>query len=184
MKRFTTGRIQIGVILVALLAAAIGVISLPRAIVAAGSDLNRVVARYPAVVGSRIDSCDLCHTANIPDLNPFGSAYLNAGRNAAALATIEGADSDGDGYSNLVEIQALTFPGDPADKPAVVPTPTVPAPTATQPSPTPTGTLVPTTQPTPRLTRTPAPEHAVLRAYLPLALLGRSAEPDGDSDDD
>jgi hypothetical protein len=32
---------------------------------------------------------------------------------------IEGQDSDGDGFTNLEEINALTFPGDPTDYPVI-----------------------------------------------------------------
>ncbi|HMN63049.1 MAG TPA: hypothetical protein PJ988_21965, partial [Anaerolinea sp.] len=75
-------------------------------------DINNVHTRYPAMVGTRIDSCSLCHTSSIPSLNPYGSAYKSNGRSLSALVAIEGLDSDGDGSSNLQEITALTFPGD------------------------------------------------------------------------
>ena len=113
-------------------------------------DINNARSLY-GITGSRIDSCSLCHTASIPNLNPFGSAYLSAGRNAAALAAVNSTtmDSDGDGYSNNAEIVARTFPGDPADHPAVS-TPTSVPPTATSVPPTatnvpPTATSVPPT---------------------------------------
>lgn len=93
-------------------------------------------AKYPAASGSRIDSCTLCHGA-VPQLNSYGNAFKSAGRK---LATIEGLDSDGDGATNLVEIVALTFPGDPADTP-ILPSPT---PTATRPPATPTTTATAT----------------------------------------
>jgi hypothetical protein len=83
---------------------------------------------YPAAVGSRIDTCSLCHSA-IPQLNPYGSAFSGAGREFASIGPL---DSDGDDVINLVEISALTFPGDPADLPAL-------------PTPTPTETLLPAT---------------------------------------
>jgi hypothetical protein len=86
--------------------------------------------RYPDAVGTRIDACGLCHT-NVPQLNPYGRAFRDAGQ----FADIEPLDSDGDGASNLAEIVALTFPGDAADTPlAASPTPTstpLPTPTAT-----------------------------------------------------
>jgi hypothetical protein len=63
---------------------------------------------------TRLNTCTLCHTS-VPALNPYGSAYAAAGHSFTA---IEGADSDGDGFTNLAEIQALTFPGNAADKPA------------------------------------------------------------------
>ena len=38
------------------------------------SDLNLFDGKYPKVVGSKIDSCDLCHTSSIPALNSYGAA--------------------------------------------------------------------------------------------------------------
>jgi hypothetical protein len=79
---------------------------------------------YPAAVGTRIDSCTLCHTT-APARNSYGAAYGSAGRN---FADIENADSDGDGFTNLAEISALTFPGNASDKPAATGTDPVPVP--------------------------------------------------------
>jgi hypothetical protein len=107
---------------------------------AKGSDLTLAEAKYPKMVNSRIDSCTLCHTS-APSLNAYGSAYKSHGRNTAALTAIEALDSDGDGFTNLQEINALTFPGSASDKPAA-------GPTATR-----TPTLVPSATRT--LTRTP-----------------------------
>jgi hypothetical protein len=50
-------------------------------------------------------------------LNPYGVAYDGAGRSTEALQTIAGFDSDGDGYSNEVEIDELRYPGDDASQP-------------------------------------------------------------------
>lgn len=69
---------------------------------------------YPAAVGSRIDNCTLCHTASIPARNSYGAAWANASRSFTA---INAADSDGDGFTNLVEINDLKFPGNAADHP-------------------------------------------------------------------
>src|SRR5512140_2337095 len=70
-------------------------------------DISLAETTYPNIVGSRIDTCALCHTS-APNLNPFGAAYKAAGRGlASSLHAIEGQDSDGDGFSNLVEIMAL-----------------------------------------------------------------------------
>ncbi|RME84283.1 MAG: hypothetical protein D6775_05930, partial [Caldilineae bacterium] len=74
---------------------------------------------YPGISGSQLDSCAVCHTS-IPARNAFGADYKSHGHSFVA---IEQLDSDGDGYSNIVEIQALTFPGDPASHPAGNPTP-------------------------------------------------------------
>ena len=110
-------------------------------------DVNNVHNRYPAMVGSRIDSCSLCHTSSIPSLNSYGMAYKNNGRSQTALMAIESLDTDGDGFTNLAEISALFFPGDPTDHP-VVPTATnTPTRTPTN-TPTRTPTNTPTTPPT------------------------------------
>jgi hypothetical protein len=75
--------------------------------------------------------CDFCHLINHPaadfneaqpltfaeTLNPFGAAYLAAGRTPAALEAIAGDDSDGDGFANQDEIDALKYPGDASSKP-------------------------------------------------------------------
>ena len=84
--------------------------------------------------GTRLDTCNTCHITG-RSTNPYGThlkseisrvmnpeaealtdeQFLNALR--GALRGIEELDSDGDGYSNLAEIKALTFPGDPGDHP-------------------------------------------------------------------
>ena len=83
--------------------------------------------------------CGYCHLLVFPNarirsgapksyeetLNPFGSAYKKAGRDANALAAIESRDSDGDGTSNAVEIAELRYPGDPASRPGQALAPTV-----------------------------------------------------------
>ena len=115
-------------------------------------DINSVHTRYPGMVGTRIDSCSLCHTSSIPNLNPYGMAYRSSGRTPAALAAIESLDSDGDGYTNLQEITALTFPGDPGDHPAAA-TPTSPPPTATRVQPTATQVLPTATRVQPTATQ-------------------------------
>jgi hypothetical protein len=50
-------------------------------------------------------------------LNLYGLAYKDAGRSSVALRTIENLDSDGDTYSNVDEITAVRYPGDPASMP-------------------------------------------------------------------
>jgi len=79
-------------------------------------------AAYPAAEGSRIDVCLLCHVNANPNVgaarNAYGSAYSNANYD---FPTIEPLDSDGDGFTNLEEIVALTFPGNAGDHPARVP---------------------------------------------------------------
>jgi len=79
-----------------------------------------LLLQYPNIEGTRLESCDFCHhtgEAGWP-LNQYGLDYNNAGNNRTAFAIIETLDSDGDGYLNIEEIQALTMPGDPMDSPA------------------------------------------------------------------
>ena len=107
---------------------------------------------YPDKAGTKIDSCALCHSGgsygvglkavtlgscqwchytygydahgNIDEtLNAYGLAYKNKCRSPSALKAIEDLDSDGDGYSNKIEIAALRFPGDKSDDPSKVPAP-------------------------------------------------------------
>ncbi len=117
-------------------------------------DIGYAEARYPNIANSRIDTCSLCHTS-APALNPYGSAYKSAGRNSAALAAIEPLDSDGDGWTNLQEIIALTFPGNLNDHPTAATATTLP-PTATNTAVPPTSTRTPTSLP-PTATNTAVP---------------------------
>ena len=84
--------------------------------------------------GSRLDTCNTCHTTG-RNTNPYGthlksefSRVMNAEAEAltkeqelntfrGVLRGIEELDSDEDGYSNVAEIRARTFPGDPGDHP-------------------------------------------------------------------
>ena len=116
------------------------------------TDNSNARTKYPKIVNTRLDSCSLCHTSNIPSLNPYGQAYKNNGRSVAALGAIESSDSDGDGFTNIQEIMALTFPGDPSD----FPKPNTSTPTATI-RPTATSTPTATARPTATSTRVPSP---------------------------
>jgi len=110
-------------------------------------DINNFLTVYPFAKSTKLDDCSLCHPGspngktgscdychqtyglqpphgNVP-LNPYGQAYKDAERNQNALRTIESADSDGDGYSNIAEIQALFFPGNNKDYPGLTPAPVV-----------------------------------------------------------
>lgn len=82
--------------------------------------LDAFKAQYPAVVGTRLETCNVCHT-QIPKRNPYGRDFGLAGQ---WFPAIEAVDSDGDGPDNLTEITALTFPGDPLDFPGAPPTAT------------------------------------------------------------
>jgi hypothetical protein len=113
-------------------------------------DVNNFLGVYPFAKSTKLDDCSLCHpggkvgsktygscdychqtyglkephTQPVP-LNSYGSAYKAAGRAAASIQTIQDLDSDGDGKTNLEEIQALTFPGDPKDYPGLVSAPVI-----------------------------------------------------------
>ncbi|MFQ6051980.1 MAG: hypothetical protein ACE5K4_09840, partial [Candidatus Hydrothermarchaeota archaeon] len=84
--------------------------------------LTAFTTQYPNTIGTKLDSCDTCHT---PGLFPAGKKPVNYyGRDYQAygydFVAIEGIDSDSDGFTNIEEINALTFPGDPNDFPAPV----------------------------------------------------------------
>lgn len=68
---------------------------------------------YPGIVGERIDTCTLCHISTSPTTwNDYGNDLRAANLD---FASIENNDSDGDGVSNIDEINALTFPGNAPD---------------------------------------------------------------------
>jgi hypothetical protein len=68
--------------------------------------------------GTKLDSCTTCHQAGAAPsqetLNPYGADFA---ANNHDFAVIEPLDSDGDGVTNIDEINGGSFPGDPADKP-------------------------------------------------------------------
>jgi len=78
------------------------------------------------------NACDYCHMIVHPHdpgynepqpttygdtLNPYGQAYMDGGRHPGVFAAIAGEDSDADGYTNVEEIDALRYPGDPNSMP-------------------------------------------------------------------
>ncbi len=79
-------------------------------VLAKGSFLAALKERYPYIEGSAIDNCGLCHTAEKPQLNPYGMDYK---MHQGDVIAIEALDSDGDGFTNVTEIMALTAPGNP-----------------------------------------------------------------------
>lgn len=109
-------------------------------------DSANFLKSHPAKAGGKLDHCALCHGGgqlersgtkvvlgscqwchfkygydkNGPlaaTLNAYGRDYLAHGRDAAAITAIAALDSDGDGFSNEVEIGADRFPGNPGDDP-------------------------------------------------------------------
>ena len=77
-------------------------------------DAGQMNARYPSFYSAW--GCGSCHTASVPALKVYGTAYKtavggNRGNNSlmnAALASIEGGDADGDGRTNVFEINGGT----------------------------------------------------------------------------
>ena len=90
-------------------------------------------AAYPELIGTRVDTCELCHDTIKKDggdveykKNEFAKQWKEADKNFPA---VENLDADDDGYTNLQEIQAGTFPGVASDNPStVVTTTTIAAP--------------------------------------------------------
>src|SRR5512139_3016804 len=98
-----------------LLAAVIGTATLATAY-GVGSYMTSFETTYPAAAGSSIDTCTLCHTSSSGgSRNSYGSAYAS---NGYSYKAIESLDSDGDGFTNIQEINAKTFPGSATSKPA------------------------------------------------------------------
>ncbi len=82
--------------------------------------LTQFTSKYGS---SSISTCAVCHQGSPPALNPFGSDFASASiGNHTFNSALESRDSDGDGFSNLAEINAHTFPGDPSSKPAATDT--------------------------------------------------------------
>ncbi len=112
--------LRVGVVVFGSLLAMLIVIGLrPAAGLAKTSFLGDFNAEY-STGGTRIDSCSVCHVAgNSFDRNDYGQDWKDNSKNFTA---IEGIDSDGDGWTNIEEIVALTFPGDATDHPVAGPT--------------------------------------------------------------
>lgn len=63
--------------------------------------------------------CNVCHSSkkggDAP--NPYGRAFLHNGMNLSTFLRIAEEDSDKDGFSNIAEIIARSYPGDPSSTP-------------------------------------------------------------------
>jgi hypothetical protein len=84
------------------------------------SYLSQFKAKYPASAMTIGMDCTLCHIPpgqSLNNLNPYATDLLNSSINFAA---IEPLDSDGDGFTNIQEITAGTYPGDATSHPANV----------------------------------------------------------------
>ena len=80
---------------------------------------------FQGIYGSNItiDNCSLCHPgSNTSTRNQYANDFANASiGNHTFNATLEARDSDGDTFTNIAEITARTYPGDPASKPGTPP---------------------------------------------------------------
>jgi hypothetical protein len=100
--------------------ALIGALGWTPQLMAKSQYLTQFTSKYGS---SSISTCALCHQGSPPALNPFGSDFASASiGNHTFNSALESRDSDGDGFSNLAEINAHTFPGDPSSKPAATDT--------------------------------------------------------------
>jgi len=69
--------------------------------------------------------CNVCHFSKKggDSPNPYGRAFLHNGMNLSTFIRIAEADSDKDGFSNIAEIIARSYPGDAASTPENVESP-------------------------------------------------------------
>ena len=81
------------------------------------TDFNNYYGTNGTDRGTTMGSCITCHVN--PDgkngINSYGNHWKSYGRNFAA---VEALDSDGDGFSNIDEINADTWPGNAGSRPA------------------------------------------------------------------
>lgn len=63
--------------------------------------------------------CNVCHFSKKggDSPNPYGRAFLHNGMNLSTFTRIEKTDSDKDGFSNIAELIARSYPGDAASTP-------------------------------------------------------------------
>ena len=69
--------------------------------------------------------CNVCHFSKKggDSPNPYGRAFLHNGMNLSTFLRISETDSDKDGFSNIAEIIARSYPGDAASTPENVESP-------------------------------------------------------------
>jgi len=101
-------RILIALFLIALLVNAVGTAHAKQTYM---NNFNNLYGTSSAV----LNTCTLCHPSGTSTHNSYSTAFRNANHNFQA---IENLDSDGDGFTNIVEIKALTFPGNAASHPS------------------------------------------------------------------
>jgi hypothetical protein len=76
--------------------------------------LRQFTSKYPHVANTKLGDCATCHAKQPGSLNAYGKALRDS---TLRFAAVERLDSDRDGVSNVKEIEAHTFPGDPGDTP-------------------------------------------------------------------
>lgn len=94
----------------------VGLFALPPSAIATSGYRDSWLSTYPEAcqtLRSAATSCVLCHTS-VPDLNPYGDEVL--GRRTT-MTTTNDIDSDGDGKTNIIEINNCFLPGDPLSTP-------------------------------------------------------------------
>ena len=97
--------------------------------------------------------CTVCHGPSGGTRNSFGSDFASSSiGNHTYNTTLENRDSDNDGYTNLAEINAGTFPGSSTSKPGATADTTAPSVT--------TFSIPTTATTTPRFGLTPEPREA------------------------
>ncbi|MDO8615200.1 MAG: hypothetical protein Q7T33_05625 [Dehalococcoidia bacterium] len=140
----TTNRGRLAVLLVVAGVVVTAALLTGSSVLGLGSYRTAFVNKYN-LTGTKLNSCDACHVSgDTGDWNTYGDAvkgHIGLGIDPA-LTAVENLDSDGDGATNIAEINAHTWPGDAADFPAgPSPSPTTaPSPTA-GPTATPAGRL-------------------------------------------
>ena len=91
---------------------ALGIAAAAPALATSGFD-DAFVARYPNSQSQAKARCNVCHGGSSGNFNAYGRdlRQSNAGSRAQRLAAVEAVDSDREGHSNLVEIEAGAQPG-------------------------------------------------------------------------
>ena len=102
-------RLHFFLVMLALLGVVVGasvLLGRPRPVQATSNYLTAARLQYPTIIGTALDSCNLCHLSGSNDKNQYGDAYESHGHSFSAIELL---DSDYDGYSNLTEINAHTL---------------------------------------------------------------------------
>jgi hypothetical protein len=117
-----------------------GLLLIPSPSQAQPKFLTRLIRQYPHLADTELNGCLVCHDKGVGGgaTNAFAEAYFD---NGFSFSNIEDFDSDEDGFTNLEELMAGTFPGDANSTPPTVET----SPTET-PAALPTSSLTPAQQ--------------------------------------